>query len=207
MPTITYYELSNYNEGFLIPATFELSGLTYNEHLAEVKEWLDELTEAHKEQLEAEIEHFEEKLLSDLLTDAERSLIELKIASKKQRLDYFYDYEEWIVCDYEDIPSEYVGEWSISPEFFEYLSLVESSHLDEEAIKAGVSLGIPLDKIEEAYYGHYESDEALAEEYIDSGCLGEIPDHLINYIDTERLGRDLAYDFLEEDGYYFYANY
>ena len=39
MANITYYELSNYNSGKLIPQTFELDGLTYEEHLSEISDW------------------------------------------------------------------------------------------------------------------------------------------------------------------------
>jgi antirestriction protein len=181
MPSITYYELSNYNNGILIPESFELSGCSYDDHLTEIQEWLDNLTESHKEKLETE--------------------------GKQKELDCFYDYEEWIVCDYEDIPDEYVGTWSIDSEFFDYLELVESSHLDNDAIKAGIACGIPLDKIEDAYYGYYESDSDLADDHLESGCFGDIPKNIHMYIDTERLGRDLAYDFLEDSGHYFHANY
>ena len=35
----------------------------------------------------------------------------------------------------------------------------------------------------------------LAEQLVDDGLFGEIPDHLINYIDYEAIGRDLRFDY------------
>ena len=36
--------------------------------------------------------------------------------------------------------------------------------------------------------------EDLAEQFIDEGLFRNIPDNLINYIDYEKIGRDLSYD-------------
>ena len=166
MAQVHYWELSNYNAGKLIGKWFDLDGRTHDDHLAELAEWLEELTEETGELC-----------------------------------------EEWILGDVEDVPSRYVDTYGIDPEFFEYQAAIESSHLDAEVIEAGIELGIPLDKIEDAYYGQFESDEDLAWEHIESGCMGDIPDHLINYIDMERLGRDLAMDFMEHNGHYFYSNW
>ncbi len=35
----------------------------------------------------------------------------------------------------------------------------------------------------------------LAEQFVDEGYYGEIPDHLIHYIDYEAIGRDLRFDY------------
>jgi len=119
-----------------------------------------------------------------------------------------YPCEEWIVGDYEDIPQEYVSEWSIDPDFFEYMEALDSSHLDAEVFQAGVSLGIPFESIEEAYHGQYDSNTELAEEYIEStGMLDGVNSNISMYFDYEAYGRDLAMDFIEEDGHYFYNNY
>lgn len=42
---VHYWELSNYTAGKIIGRWFELDGLTYDEHMEEVKEWLADLTE------------------------------------------------------------------------------------------------------------------------------------------------------------------
>ena len=164
MANITYYELSNYNGGILLPKTFELDGLTYDEHLAEITEWLEELTEETGELC-----------------------------------------EEWIVCDYEDVPSNLVSEWTIDREYFDVMEAVDSSHLDKEAFMAGISLGISLDKIEDAYHGHFDSDEELAEYHVDSCC--DLPEWAEAYFDYAAFGRDMAYEYIEEDGHYFHSDW
>jgi len=163
MANITYYELGNYNGGKLLPKTFELNGLTYDEHLSEITEWLEELT----------------KKTGELC-------------------------EEWIVCDYEDVPSNFVGEWSIDPSYFDVMEAVESSYLDEEAFLAGVSLGIPIESIEGLYHGHYDSETELAEEHVEA--CGELPEWAETYFDYYSFGVALAMDYSEEDGHYFYQN-
>lgn len=116
--------------------------------------------------------------------------------------------EEWIVGDVEDVPSEYVSEWSISSEFFELEEAVQTSGLDRAVFLAGISLGIPISSIEDAYYGEYRSDTELAEAYIDStGMLSDVPDSIANYFDYEAFGRDLAMDFSESNGHYFSSDW
>jgi antirestriction protein len=44
MSHVTYYELSNYNNGNYISKTFDLADVDYDEHLQEVSSWLNELT-------------------------------------------------------------------------------------------------------------------------------------------------------------------
>lgn len=205
MPRIHYWELSNYNAGRLVGRWFDLEGHTHDSHLDEIQEWLEELTEEHIEGLRNERVQLAEgldKLQGEALTQRLR-LLEVNKAATEQLLHC--EYEEWLVGDVEDVPKQYVSEWSIDEDFFEYLEACDEH--GEEITQAAVDCGIQLDKISDAYYGYFESDEKLAEEYIDSGCMGDIPDHLINYIDTERLGRDLAYDFYESDGHYFHTNY
>jgi len=166
---ITYYSLTDYNNAILIPFTIELEGTTYDDHLQEIADNLEAITER--------------------LNDGELR-------------------EEWIVADYDDIPSHYVGEWSLSEEFFEYLDAMESSHMDAEAFNAGVELGIPLDSIEDAYHGEYRTDSDFASEYIDSmGVLSDMPESLIFYFDYELYARDLMMDFNEHGGHYFSSNY
>lgn len=114
--------------------------------------------------------------------------------------------EEYIVADYEDIPSEYVGEWSLDREYFDFKKVADE--LGYEVVKAGVDLGIPLESIEDAYLGEYESMEDYAEEYIDStGMLSEVPESLRYYFDTAAFARDLSMDVNEQDGHFFSANW
>jgi antirestriction protein len=46
---------------------------------------------------------------------------------------------------------------------------------------------------------HAESMKALAEQFVDEGSFGEIPEHLAHYIDFEAIARDLAVDFTETE--------
>lgn len=163
--TVTYYELSNYNNGDLIAKTFELSGLDHDEHLTQVSEWLEDLTEKTGENC-----------------------------------------EEIIIADYEDIPAQYVGEWSIDPDFFEYQEFIENTHLASDVVEAGTVLGIPFDKMEDAYFGEFGSDEEIGRYYAEeSGLLNDIPENIEMYFNYSDYGRDLAINsFSEHDGYYFY---
>ena len=61
--------------------------------------------------------------------------------------------EEWIVCDYEDVPSEFVGEYDLSADFFAYSEFMSNTHFDRDVIDAGLYLGLDLLQIEEAYRG------------------------------------------------------
>lgn len=110
--------------------------------------------------------------------------------------------EEWIVCDYEDIPSEYVGEYSIDESFFDLMSAIDNSHLDAEVFHAGVALGLSIENIQDYYYGYFSNHVELAEMFVESGCI-EIPKHLEPYFNYESYGRDLSFDFAEFDGHYF----
>ena len=163
MTRIHYWELSNYHSGKLIGQWFDLDGLTYEEHITELTNWLESLP----------------------ANDG-------------------YKCEEWIVGDVEDVPAHCVGEWSIDPEFFTLMEVINNSYYDAEVFHAGVALGIAIDNIEDSYQGKHDNDEALAEDYCEStGMLDDIPDNLKCYFDMEAFGRDLAMDYMEHDGHYF----
>lgn len=88
----------------------------------------------------------------------------------------------------------------------EELDAIES--LGEEVVTAGLALGIPIESIEDAYRGSYRSHEEFAQEYADD--IGDIKEGIqwpYTCIDWEQAARELMYDFMEQDGYYFYSNY
>jgi antirestriction protein len=66
-----------------------------------------------------------------------------------------------------------------------------------------------LEQAEECYAGQYKSFTALAEEQVDEGLWGTIPEHLVNYIDCEKIGNDLRIsgDYWETNGHFFRGNY
>mgnify|MGYP000272654636 CR=1 FL=1 len=116
--------------------------------------------------------------------------------------------EEIIVGDAEGIPREYLGEWSIDSGFFEFNEFLSSTHLEQEAVEAGLYLDIPLESLEDAYQGCWSSDEDFAEEQADScGLLDNATSWPLNCIDWEMAARELMYDYSEHDGHYFSDNY
>lgn len=114
--------------------------------------------------------------------------------------------EEYILADYEGIPKQYISEFSLDPEVFDYLALGET--LGFELVDAGLSFGIPLESIEEAYLGKYESLEDYAYELMSELYeLDKMPAILTCHINWEGVARDLSVETLFENGYVFSANW
>ena len=64
-----------------------------------------------------------------------------------------------------------------------------------------------IEQAEERFYGQFDSYTDLAEDYAEqTGMLNEVPESIQRYFDFEAFGRDLSYDFMEENGYYFNNN-
>ena len=49
MSNITYHSLSDYVGGKCITKTFGLDGVTYDDHLTEISEWLTSITKERKD--------------------------------------------------------------------------------------------------------------------------------------------------------------
>ena len=64
-----------------------------------------------------------------------------------------------------------------------------------------------IDHFSDAYYGEYESGAEFAEEF--ARDIGEIPRNLPSWIeiDWQESWENLSYDFYEENGYIFSANF
>lgn len=113
--------------------------------------------------------------------------------------------EEWIVCDFENIPSRYVGEYSIDAVWFDYVEAREMSHLDFEAFDAGTELGLQIDNISDNYVGHFNCTTDLAHDYVEgTGMFDGLHTLAASYFDYESFGRDLAMDYSEFNGHYFH---
>lgn len=166
--SITFYSLSDYNNGDLIAKTFDLEELPDYASLSEARtEWLEELTEE--------------------LDDGELR-------------------EEYIVADFEGIPSELVGEYDLDRDFGDYFEAIDE--WDKEVVDAAMECDIPLESIGDAYVGSFSSDTELAEEYVDStGMLDGVPDALQRYFDMKSFARDLMFDHTSSNGHYFHDNY
>lgn len=74
-----------------------------------------------------------------------------------------------------------------------------------DAFSAGIHLGIPADKVLDAYIGEYKNDEEFAECHLYSSL--EIPESIVNYIDWEAVARDYSCDFHSLNDFYFSTNY
>lgn len=115
---------------------------------------------------------------------------------------------EFMFQDFENFPESLYSENGNIDALYEYIDFLKSTHLSIEVVEAGIELGIPLDKIEEAYYGQFDSDADLAYEYVENtGLLQGVPETIANYFDYEAFGLDLASDFIESNTFYFWPNY
>lgn len=116
------------------------------------------------------------------------------------------DDPELMFQDWEGIPREYIGESSLSPEFFTRREIIQKSPLDEEVFNAAAELdNIPADQVEDAYVGSYSSDEDFAYELAEEcGYLAQMPEAIRNYFDAASFAKDLMInDYQEQDGHYF----
>lgn len=168
---VHYWELSNYNNGTLIGNWFDLEGKAKEEHLEEVQEWLEEVSEQTGELC-----------------------------------------EEIILGDTEDVPNRYVWEYGLSDELFEYIETLENTHLEPEIVEAALLCDIPLDKVEDAYLGQWDSDSDFAYDqaeqmgYIDS-VNEKLPAWISCHIDWEGVARDLMVDHIAANNHYFTTCY
>lgn len=120
----------------------------------------------------------------------------------EERPDEYTNREEWIVADYEGIPSEMVGTYSLNPNFWTYKEALGT--WDKDIVEAAMELGIPADKIDAAYVGSYDSDDDFAYELFTA--TNEIPTHLEAYINWEAVTRSVMFDHDQANGHYF-SNY
>lgn len=93
---------------------------------------------------------------------------------------------------------------SFIKEDYEIASALTCSY-DEDAIKAAVSLGVNLDKFEEAYRGSFGCFRNFAVEIFDEWWLQELPESVRSYIDYNAFARDLeaSGDYMYDNGYVF----
>ena len=129
--------------------------------------------------------------------------------------------DTWVITLYEDVPDSLLPKDEEQPTEAELEHLVQFAVAvadiddDETREKAFVAFleneygcyANPEDAyvgFQEAYEGQYDSWEEFAEQLVDSlGYLGEMPQHLRNYFDYEKFGRDLQHDYCEYEGFYF----
>lgn len=131
---------------------------------------------------------------------------EEEIEEVKEAIGINDQYEEWFISDYEtDIEGLTIDEYENLErlnELAERLDDLADWEMDTVAaiIEAtGQDLEEALETFDGGKYSFYpdcDSLEDLAEYMVDEGCFGDTRDMgtLVNYIDYERLGRDLGYD-------------
>ena len=116
--------------------------------------------------------------------------------------------EEWIVADYEGVPNQYVSEYDLDPEYWDFCKVVEDMGGDEDLVIAGLACDVPLDRIEEAYRGKYPSMEDFAyDEIYELYGLDKLPGIISCHIDWEGVACDLSMDVNFENGYVFSRNW
>lgn len=109
------------------------------------------------------------------------------------------DHEEWFITDYE-------AEFTID-EYEDINSLNEKAEIylnldDDDLLKVrylvdyhGYNTFDAIEKIEDVEMYENTTMEQLAEQFIDDGLYGSIPETISYYIDYEAIARDLAYDY------------
>lgn len=110
------------------------------------------------------------------------------------------EYEEWAIHDYEAPEGIRIDENDNIEELNELAEqLEEFDENDEEKLLALIEWGYYFntkDAIENlesfTLYSDISTEKELGDRHIEEGLMGEIPEKLEYYIDTEKLGRDIA---------------
>lgn len=118
----------------------------------------------------------------------------------------FHDIDEILCADAEDLALHFLSRHD-SFDLTGYIECRDAcSWASDEAKAAFIECFGNWDTaaFEDAYSGEWESDTALAEDFIEStGMLADVPDSLQRYFDTEAFTRDLMLDYSTSKGYYF----
>ena len=105
------------------------------------------------------------------------------------------DAEEYAIHDYDNFPN--LGEY---PDLEKVIEVVEAIKLHGVKAVEGFIEHFSLEDLEhfeEAFHGTYDSFKEFAEDYAEDCILGDCPEHIKNYIDYDRIERNLSYDYLE----------
>jgi antirestriction protein len=198
---ITLYPLGAYVSGYCLPFTIELDGMDQADYGQAVSAGL----------FEANYKKGDGNVLSSRCQRCGHVVIGSVVKCCGECGGIFIEAkqtdEEWIVCDTEDVPSEFVGEYDLFVDFFEYADFLSSTYLDRSVINAGLVCGFSLMQIEEAYQGQYDSDADFAERF--AGETGTITDTLnwpFTCINWDWAAAELMHDFTEHDHHYFYRH-
>lgn len=115
---------------------------------------------------------------------------------------------EFMFCDFEDIPREFVGECYIKPEFWDYMNC----DIDDSVKEAYMYLFDEWneERCNDTYIGQFRNRAELAESImVTQGELDDVPEYIARYFDYDAYGRDLELggDVCEHNDHYFWTNY
>lgn len=128
-----------------------------------------------------------------------------------------YPCEEWNIADYEDVPSEFVGDYSFDAEsFYAYKDLTDQ--LEDSALAAYIdcfgSLPKDIEEFNDRFFMQTEEKNdnchgfyiEIAGYLIDeAGVLNEVPEIIASYFDYEKYGRDVYMnDMTSSNGFVFW---
>lgn len=140
--------------------------------------------------------------------ELEKLYVDIKVAHYDESGEYipYYEengimYEEVAIHDYEtDITDLKINEYEDIDALNELAKEIETlDEYDRYILNAiidarGEDLKSALDHIGEATFYPGYTLEQVAEELVDDGCFGEIPESIACYIDYEAIARDLSMD-------------
>ena len=146
------------------------------------------------------------------LEDVELETIEAYVRNVKKEHNLNCDDLELFVADVEDDELNIIkGDESLNYayEIQEHINNIEECDLPKIAFLTdiqGYSIEDAIEKVEDCEYYEDMTMEELAEEFINEGLFGEIPEKLTRYIDYEAVARDIALDYTEYNGDIFRCN-
>ena len=113
------------------------------------------------------------------------------------------DDPELMFQDIDEIPSLYYSESGIDPRLWDWLSLDDDDKELLEAYREGINEEGDIEDARDAYQGKFDNDIDFIMDLLES--CGDIPKDLPSYlvIDWEATTKNLMYDFVESNGYYF----
>ena len=115
---------------------------------------------------------------------------------------------EFMFCDHEGIPREFIGEGYLKPEFWDYMNCDIADSVKEAFMYLFDEWN--EDRCRDSYFGEFDNRAEMAEHLGDeTGLLGEIPENLQYYFDYEAYGRDMEIggDVWEHNRHWFWRNY
>lgn len=111
---------------------------------------------------------------------------------------------EFMFQDHEDIPAKYINESFISDGLWdEFIPLDDAEREICQLYWDNTDDGVSPRDVMDKYQGRHDNMEDFAQELIEDCYDLSKMGNLANYIDYEKFGRDLRYDYdvIEENGY------